>query len=411
MKRLEQMIAGMVLAALCGCAKSAAPASPPITDLAGQVAKVDLAGGTYGEALPGLSPGDQARFVAGRDAFIRVETTATGLGPVFNGTFCASCHDAPPAVGGTNQRRETRFGRRNADGSFDPLAALGGPLLHDQGIGAVSGFNFAGETVPVQANVVARRRTQSVFGLGLVDATPDSSFRAIARHQAVSSPAAAGRAGLVIDAGSGQQAVGKFGWKAAFPTLLQFSGDAALNEMGITSPQFPREVCPGGDCSALAFNPRPDLNDPGGQDVERFTDFVRFLGPPPAPLLAGDALHGQELFASVGCAVCHLPLLVTGPSSNPALDRVAYHPYSDFLLHDMGSLGDGIPQGDALPSELRTQPLWGLSAQELLLHDGRAATASDAIAAHDGQGASAPSGFDALGASDRAALLAFLAAL
>ena len=113
----------------------------------------------------------------------------------------------------------------------------------------------------------------------------------------------------------------------------------------------------------------------------------------------------------MGCAVCHLPLLVTGQSPNPALDRVAYHPYSDFLLHDMGSLGDGIPQGDALPSELRTQPLWGLSAQELLLHDGRAATTSDAIAAHDGQGASARSSFDALDASDRAALLAFLAAL
>ncbi len=400
-------IAAAVLAAICGCA----PVPAPLTDLAGQVAKVDLKGGLYGAALPGLSPGDQARFAAGRNAFTRIENAASGLGPVFNGTFCASCHDAPPAVGGTNQRRETRFGRRNADGSFDPLVALGGPLLHENGIGVVSGFNFAGETVPPQANVIARRRTQSVFGLGLVDATPDSTFREVARQQAASSPAAAGRAALVIDATSGQQAVGKFGWKAAFSTLLQFNGDAALNEMGVTSPQFPAEVCPAGDCSALAFNPRPDLNDPGGQDVERFTDFVRLLGPPPAPLLAGDAVRGQEVFASMGCAVCHLPLLVTGPASNPALDRVAYHPYSDFLLHDMGSLGDGIAQGDAQPRELRTQPLWGLSAQALLLHDGRTASASDAIAAHDGQGASARSGFEALGPSDRAALLAFLAAL
>ncbi len=411
MKPLFHLLAAALLAALSGCGRGAPAAPAPLTDLAGQAARIDLAGGAYGAPLPGLSASDQARFVEGRNAFTHDETAATGLGPVFNETFCASCHDAPPAVGGTNNRLETRFGRRNPDGSFDPLTSLGGPLLHDHGIGAVPGFTFAGETVPAQANVVAKRRTQPVFGLGLVDATPDSSFRAIARVQATASPGSAGRVSAVVDAASGQTAVGRFGWKAAFATLLEFTGDAALNEMGITSPQFPNEVCPGGNCGALAYNPRPDVNDPGGQRVQQFADFGRFLGPPPAPVLAGDALRGQVLFATVGCAACHLPLLVTGPNANPALDRVAFHPYSDFLLHDMGALGDGIAQGDAQPRELRTQPLWGLSVHGTLLHDGRTSTVTEAIGAHDGQGAAARSGFDGLSAADRAALLAFLAAL
>ena len=386
---------------------------PPIVivDVTGQAAKTDLPGGAYGDPLPGLSAEDQARFVDGRHAFARNENSLTGLGPVFNETFCASCHDAPPALGGTNQRVETRFGRRNPDGSFDPLTSLGGTLLHDHGIGAVQGFNYAGETVPAQANVIAGRRTQPLFGLGLVDATPDATFRAIAAVEAARTPSTAGRAASVVDLGTGQPAVGKFGWKSQIPTLFQFSGDAALNEMGITSPQFPSEICPGGNCSLLAFNPLAAMNDPAGKDVQRFTDFMLFLGPPPAAKATADVVAGAAVFESVGCTACHLPLIVTGANANPAFDRVAYHPYSDFLLHDMGSLGDGIVQGDGRPGEMRTAPLWGLKVQGQLLHDARVTTVEAAIAAHDGQAASARLAFAALGDGDRAALLAFLGSL
>jgi CxxC motif-containing protein (DUF1111 family) len=364
--------------------------------------------------LPGLDGGGIARFRAGRDAFTRLLGVADGLGPVFNDAFCANCHDAPPAIGGTNQRLETRFGKALADGGFDPLAALGGPLLHDHGIGAVAGHTFAGETVPAAADVIARRRTQPLFGLGLVDATPDATFRAVAAWQAAHAPEVAGRAATVTELATGRPAVGRFGWKAAVPTLAQFAGDAALNEMGLTSPLFPDEVCPGGDCGALAFDPRPGLNDDGAL-VGAFADFMRLLGPPPAPALApglsDDASRGRDLFAAAGCANCHLPLLVTGPSDDPAFDRVAYHPYSDFLLHEMGALGDGIAQGDAARGEMRTQPLWGLSRQSQLLHDGRAVEAGAAILQHDGQGAPARERFRALSDGDRSALLAFLASL
>ncbi len=390
----------------CGCGTSlsqGADAGPRFT--------VDLTAGKYGDLLPSMTANELASFLDGKDAFLKQETVGSGLGPVFNQPVCRQCHDSPPAIGGTNQRMETRYGRRLADGGFDPLTEQGGTLLHDNGIGPVPGFTFGPEAVPPEANVVTARRTQPVFGLGLVDATPDSVFLALADAQARDAPEAAGRAARVVDLGTGQLAVGRFGWKANVPTLFQFSGDAALNEMGITSPQFPAEVCPQGDCSLLAYNPRPTLNDPEGRDIARFTAFMRFLGPPPAPVLVGQVKRGSEVFATIGCAVCHVPSLITGPSSIAALDRVAYHPYSDFLLHDMGPLGDGIEQGDARRSEMRTQPLWGLSVQSRLLHDGRAATLPAAIAAHDGQGAGARDRFAGLIEEDRAALLAFLAQL
>jgi CxxC motif-containing protein (DUF1111 family) len=395
-----------VCLALGGCGTPGAPGAD-----AGPAFTADLTAGKFGDPLPSVTPEELASFRDGRDAFLKQETASTGLGPVFNQPVCTQCHDSPPAIGGSNQRLETRYGRRLPDGGFDPLTEKGGTLLHDHGIGPVPGFNYAAEVTPPEANVVAARRTQPVFGLGLVDATPDSVFQALAESQAREAPGVAGRVAMVIDLGTGQRAVGRFGWKASVPTLFQFSGDAALNEMGITSPQFPNEICPQGDCSVLAYNPQPTINDPEGRDIARFTAYVRFLGPPPAPPLTGQVKRGSEVFAAIGCAFCHVPMLITGPSSTAALDRLAYHPYSDFLLHDMGALGDGIEQGDARGPEMRTQPLWGLSAQTRLLHDGRAVTVPAAIAAHEGQAAGARDRFATLGEEDRAALLAFLAAL
>jgi hypothetical protein len=417
--------AALALCFGCGQSTAASPAdagpdagdagdaggSPDAGD-AGSGVTEDLTDGHYGDPIPGLTADELARFTDGKKAFIKQENAETGLGPVFNEPFCSDCHDSPPAIGGTNQRFETRFGFREADGGFDTLPSLGGPLLHDHAIGAVDGgYTYVPEVVPVEANVVTSRRTQSVFGLGLVDATADSVFIALAQSQAAATPAVAGRTSNVMDLSTGLPAVGKFGWKAADATLLVFSGDAALNEMGITNPLFPNEVCPQGDCSALAFNPDPGMNDDGGVDMVRFNNFMSFLGPPPAPTLSGNAVQGAQLFQTVGCAVCHVPTLVTGPNANPAFNMVAYHPYSDFLLHDMGSLGDGIDQGDASGTEMRTQPLWGLSFQSRMLHDGRATTFPEAIAAHDGQGAAARDAFSALGSDDQAALLAFLKAL
>ncbi|MGZ3442222.1 MAG: di-heme oxidoredictase family protein, partial [Polyangia bacterium] len=204
--------------------------------------------------------------------------------------------------------------------------------------------------------------------------------------------------------------VGRFGWKAQNATLHVFAGDAYLNEMGITNPSFPKESCPNGDCAQLSCNPVPALNDDGG-DVDAFANFMRLLAPPPRGPLAPNDKEGENVFARIGCANCHTPTLTTGANGSAALNHKDYHPYSDFLLHDMGALGDGITQNGATGQLMRTAPLWGLRTQVKLLHDARTTSVIDAIHAHDGQGAASRAAFDALNAEQRRKLLAFLASL
>jgi CxxC motif-containing protein (DUF1111 family) len=359
----------------------------------------------FGGALAGLSSAEQARFAAGQASFNEARGVADGLGPVFNDVSCGACH-AVPAVGGFSPALETRFGR-TINGVFDPLVSKGGSLLQVKGIGAAGACTFVGETVPAIANVVSGRLTQPTFGLGLVDEVDEPAFHAIAGYEAHVYPNEAGVVNIVHDIAHNRDAVGRFGWKAQVPTLHQFAGDAFLNEVGITNPEFPQENCPQGNCALLACNPRPGLND-NGDSVAKFTDFMRFLAPPPAVPLSPDAFKGQTLFRQVGCNHCHMETLRTGESEIAALSDVEFHPYSDFLLHDMGVLGDGIEQAHATGRFMRTAPLWGARVRTRFLHDGRATTIEQAIMAHAGQGQAARDAFAALSSADRAAVIAFV---
>ena len=396
------LLASLFLAG-AGCGSSSSSAD--LTDLAGNTGKTEAQTKAFGDLVPGLTPGLTQQQLDGRQEFIRNRIPASGLGPVMTGAACLGCHDGPPAEGGTNQRLETRFGRRGTDGVFDPLLSLGGPLLQDQGIGNANGVTWVAEKLPPEANVVAARRTTPLFGLGLVDATPDATFTAIAAWEQAHDPATAGRPAMVQEVGKAQPRVGRFGWKAGQPTLLQFNADAMVNEMGITTPIFPDENCPQGNCALLAQNPSPEVNDPDGAALGQIDAFVRYLGPPPRKAYSGP---GGSTFDSIGCSFCHVHTLVTGSSSVAAFDKVAFHPFSDFLLHDMGSLADGIDQADAKGTEMRTQPLWGASQQTRLLHDGRARTVNDAILAHDGQAKAARDRYAALSDADRNAVVDFI---
>lgn len=358
--------------------------------------------------LPDLTVAERQAFMVGAHTFNRAYAVAEGLGPVFNDTSCAACHPA----GGGSDRVVTRFGR-TADDAFDPLEYLGGSLLQDRGIGPVTTVDgthdFTGESVPDEANVIALRRSQSLLGLGFVDAVPDAMWLAIAEEEQAD-PSTAGRVQLVFDPTTGGTLVGKFGWKAQVPTLRVFAGDAMLNEMGITSPGFRDEVCPQGDCLALGFNPTPALND-DGRDASAMTDFMRMRAAPIRGPITEDVRAGEVLFGQIGCASCHRPAIQTGPSTIRALDRAVFHPYSDFLLHDMGGLGDSIPQGIAGGREMRTAPLWGLRFSTSYLHDGSAETPEAAIRRHDGQALAARQRFEGLDDGLRAAVLAFLGSL
>jgi CxxC motif-containing protein (DUF1111 family) len=187
--------------------------------------------------------------------------------------------------------------------------------------------------------------------------------------------------------------VGRFGWKAQHSDLLSFSGDAYANEVGVTNRLFPNDFAPDGNEALLeqyepAGLPSPqDVADPvtGKEDIDRFTDFMRVLAPPPVLPLTNSARAGSNLFALIGCAQCHVPVLTTGPNTIAALNNKPVPLYSDLLLHDMGDLNDGIAQAAAGTNQMKTPPLWGLRVRTAFLHDGSASTIDGAICAHDGE--------------------------
>jgi CxxC motif-containing protein (DUF1111 family) len=363
----------------------------------------------FGEPLQGLAPDQLARFQTGKTAFVAAEDVPGGLGPVFNDTACANCH-TQGAIGGGSDRLETRYGQV-IDGVFNPLTQFDGTLVHARGIGLFNGVNFVGEVVPPEANVVAGRRVNPLFGLGLVDAVPDQVLKDLAQFEQFFSPATAGRANVVTDVASGQPRVGRFGWKCQIGTVLTFSANAYQNEIGVTTPFFPNENPPQGDVALLAANPALTNPNDTNETPMQFADFITFLAPPPRLSSRRDAKVGEGLFLGIGCADCHIPALRTGPNSVAALDEVEFFPFSDFLLHDMGSLNDGISQSGATGQEMRTAPLWGARIRTSFLHDGRAKSIEDAILAHDGQGLAARNRFANLPASAQAKLLEFINSL
>jgi CxxC motif-containing protein (DUF1111 family) len=363
----------------------------------------------FGDPLPGLTGDQLARFQAGKAAFVSAEDVPGGLGPVFNDTACANCH-SQGAIGGGNNRLETRYGRVT-DGVFDPLTQFDGTLVHARGIGLFNGVNFVGEVVPPEANVVARRRVNPLFGLGLVDSVPDQALEDLARFEQDFTPATAGRANIVTDVASGRPRVGRFGWKCQIGTVLTFSANAYQNEIGVTTPFFPKENPPQGDVALLAANPALTNPNDTNETPMMFADFITLLAPPPRQPPRRGARVGEALFFAIGCADCHQPAFQTGPNEVAALDQVVFFPYSDFLLHDMGSLNDGIAQNGASGQEMRTAPLWGARVRTSFLHDGRAPTIEAAILGHDGQGRIARDNFSSLGRREQADLLAFIESL
>ena len=355
---------------------------PPVTGVRLPPPGAPAPNNGFGAPLAGLTLDELAAFNAGRAEFTHVETPEDGLGPIFNGRSCVQCHGTP-AAGGASPTTVTRFGR-TVNGVFDPLEAKGGSLLQRFAIDPA-----ALELIPPEANTIAQRESTPLFGLGLIEAIPDEAILANAR--AAKPDGVRGRAALVVDVASGEERVGRFGWKAQVATLLTFAGDAYRNEMGITNRFFPTENAPNGNAALLAAFDRPadpeDVTDPatGRGDTDSLADFMRLLAPPPRLVPSASARSGEALFAQIGCAACHVPTMTTGKNGSAALSEKTVNLYSDLLLHDMGALNDRIAQGSARTNEMKTPPLWGLRVSAPYLHDGRAATVDQAIRAHDGE--------------------------
>lgn len=369
-----------------------------------------LPGGSpqFGNALTGLDALNVQAFIEGRTEFEAVETPEGGLGPIFNGTSCVACH-AAGATGGASNITVTRFGRLS-NGKFDSLEHLGGSLLQRFAIDPA-----VREHIPAEANVIAQRLATPLFGAGLIEALSDDDILLNAQRR--QPDGVQGRVSMVLDVASGKNRVGRFGWKAQQASLLAFSGDAYVNEMGVTNRLFPVENAPNGNQALLAkFDLVPDVEDKvdpltGKGDIDHAADFMRFLAPPPPVRLSSSATVGGRLFEQMRCTACHVAVMTTGANPIAALSHQPVPLFSDLLLHNMGSLGDGIEQGTAKGSEMRTAPLWGLRVRKDFLHDGRAKTVADAIRAHEGEGAPSRDRFKALQPAEVRQVLDYLNAI
>jgi CxxC motif-containing protein (DUF1111 family) len=285
--------------------------------------------------------------------------------------------------------------------------------------------NFAAQ---LQANNIIFRIPTPLFGLGLVENTADATLQENGPPPGAPANASLGITGGVFNISGNDQTITRFGWKAQNKSLLIFVGEAYNVEQGVSNESFPNERALVTGC---AFNGTPEDTTPtrknfpahalsdAGSDVTNFAAAIRFSAPPTPALPPGvtqaQVTSGQAAFVSVGCANCHSPTLVTAQSSiDPALSQVTFHPYSDFALHHMGALADGITQGGAGPDQFRTAPLWGVGQRLFFLHDGRTSDIVSAIEAHASTGSEASTviaNFNAASAVEQQDLVDFLRSL
>jgi CxxC motif-containing protein (DUF1111 family) len=482
---LVPIAAGVIsLSSGTGTAKNAPPAQvEPGEELPGGGATVrdkPFDRDIFSQFSHGIGFEGEGRFKVGNAIFRKLWVAAPsstqasdGLGPLYNARGCQNCHlkdgrGRPPLANWPDETAVSMFLRLSIPPETDedrrllaehkiltvPDPVYGGQL---QNI-AIQGHDGEGQMhidysdVPVTLaggqTVTLRKPTYSVvelkygplhpkamlsprvspqmIGLGLVEAIPEADIRADADPDDKNADGISGRTNEVWSTAQKKVMLGRFGWKAGQPTILDQSAHAAAGDIGLSNPVMPQAS---GDCTptqkACLDAPNGNTAAQGGFELgQELLDLVVFYAENlavPERRAPSDAtvLEGKALFHRTGCAACHRPTFTTGTApGQPHLSNQKIWPYSDFLLHDMGEgLADGRPEGDADGQEWRTAPLWGVglteavSAHTFLLHDGRARNVEEAILWHGGEAQKARDAYAALSPEERAALLKFVNSL
>ncbi len=327
-------------------------------------------------------------FEQGRLLFDRDFGFSDGVGPLFNGDACRSCH-FDPVIGGAGPSGVDAMRQGSFTGLvFSPPSAGTALLRHS--------VDSVRPEADAEANFFEPRQTPSTLGLGLLERIPRETIEALADPDDEDQDGIAGRA-HVLDDGR----LGRFGWKANVPSVREFVRDALSGELGMTVPDEP-----GSSFGSLRDGDEAPDPETDADTIDAMTTFIAFLAPPPRnPANTALEDQGEATFNSIGCADCHVPML-------QAADGTEVRAYTDLLLHDVAETDAlGIEEGDAGIHDFRTPPLWGLGQSAPYLHDGRASTVEDAIAAHGGEAAAARDEVADLSAIDREALFTFLRSL
>jgi CxxC motif-containing protein (DUF1111 family) len=416
---------------------------------------------------------NQATHDADRATFEERDDVVKGLGPLYNAQSCAECHNNP-VTGGISQVSELRAGHNDGNGNFVPAtlvineagpvavtianrslinqrATCPGTVTDNDPTNAVPDgtiiYNHpndqAQERVPGAETVRTRRMATNVLGLGFVEAVSNTTLQNIPAGQP------AGMKGQLttvpVAEAPGQFRIGRFGWKDQDASLLTFSSGAYLNEQGITNRLATTETIPAGTgqggralCDDVSDN-QPCTNNPNvncAEDPENDIDqFARFMRASKAPsrdtrlAATSDAIAGGSLFHSIGCDICHIQTLTTSPTGTlinggaftvpAALGNKNFHPFSDFLLHNVGT-GDGIAQvniagsntlDQSMTNKVRTAPLWGMRTRNELMHDGENYTRNESILRHAGEATGVINNYRGLSTAQKNQLIQFLNSL
>lgn len=329
--------------------------------------------GQTGQPIDGLSAEEQATFANGRKLFSKA-WAAEGKA-FFNSNSCLTCHSEPNFGGFSPSPFNHVFfveDKKNPGGmgTFSWLEQNSGRLV--------------GQRLPFGDYEV--RKSQPLYGVGLLEAIPASEILKRADPSDANKDGVSGRALMVGDQ------IGRFGWKANVPSVLEFTKNAFHAEIGLT-------IGKGKGSNLLSAD-----------HVKTVSTMTRLLAPPQAKNVVE---AGKELFMKIGCASCHTPELQTGDTDLPALKNKKIAPYSDMLLHDVAR---GKPtlttSGIASRREYRTPPLWGIgSIDGPYFHDGSTKTLEEAVDRHEGEALSIRDKYRKLGATDKKLLLGFLKGL
>jgi CxxC motif-containing protein (DUF1111 family) len=461
---LARAAAAALLVVAVGCSDDSADdgtatPTPQELTLQGGTGTVDVAGtGAFAQPVPNLSNEQRRHFFVGNsffnDNWVTAPASATGrdgLGPVFNAQSCSSCHfkdgrGQPPASPEDPTRGLLlRISVLDEEGHNVPHATLG-DQFQDRSIRGIPsegsvvittteqpGTLADGEAfslgrpayvildpagVPIPGVLVSPRVAPPIFGVGLLENVPAEQLEALEDPDDEDDDGISGRVHRVLDPQTGAPTIGRFGWKAAVPSVRDQNANAFNGDIGITSSIRPEGPCTGSqpDCLAAPHGGEPELDD---QKLDRVTFYARTLAVPARrDVTEPDVAEGARLMEDLGCTACHVAELTTGPSDLPDLHRQTIRPYTDLLLHDLGpGLSDDRPDEDATGREWRTAPLWGIGLTDdvnghtRFLHDGRARNLTEAILWHGGEAEPAKEAFRRLTRRERAALLRFLESL
>ena len=423
----------------------------------GETTIFDATSHAFSTPAPNLSADGLAKHLDGDLEFEAVFVTVPaevnpGLGPVYNNISCINCHardgrGRAPASGEklTSMLFRVSLPNPESDGTQGPVPVPGfGTQLNNRAVYGVApegtvtieytegqlttsdgakvylrtpNYEIKDTYQPLPDDVeISPRVAPVVFGLGLLEAIPESTILALEDEDDQDGDGISGKANYVWDVQENELNLGRFGWKANQPTLLQQVASAYHDDIGITTSLLPRENSAG----QLQHDGRGDDPELIDEILDVVTFYIQTLAVP-ARRNVDDPIvqRGEELFESAKCTGCHIPTLQTGTLSDvPEVSNQTIHPYTDLLLHDMGpGLADNRPDFLAGGSEWRTPPLWGIGLIKVVnghtnfLHDGRARGLLEAILWHGGEAEQSREAVQNMSASDRDALIAFLESL